>query len=217
MRHPSWQEAGEDPAAQTCMGPQTGCSLFAGAVGAWPLGEGEGRQTYRWSQTQLILIRIVMHSLRPRKAGSECPQPRAPSRPRPKSLPQTQESHLLRAFCYARDNYGEYLNDLAAAKRLRAQYGPDFDYILERMTNLKDMLPTPIRADVQHSTTGNRGPKSANRDKLILPNTKSSCYLRLGHDATSIADSISLGKNTVNIATNDGIVSIRSRILTQGS
>lgn len=157
-----------------------------------------------------------MHPPKPRKAAGECPQPRAPSHPRPKSLPQTQESQLLKAFCYARDNYGEYLNDLAAAKRLRAQYGPSFDYILERMTNLKDMLPTSIQANVQHSTPGNRGRKPANRDKLILPTTKSSCYLRLGHDATSIVDSISLTKNAVNIATNDGIVSIRSRILTQG-
>lgn len=157
-----------------------------------------------------------MHPPKPRKAAGEYPQPRAPSHPRPKSLPQTQESQLLKAFCYARDNYGEYLNDLAAAKRLRAQYGPSFDYILERMTNLKDMLPTSIQANVQHSTPGNRGRKPANRDKLILPTTKSSCYLRLGPDATSIVDSISLTKNAVNIATNDGIVSIRSRILTQG-
>lgn len=157
-----------------------------------------------------------MHPWKSRKAAGECPQPRAPSHPRPKSMPQTQESSLLRAFHYARDNYSQYLSDLATAERLRSQYGPDFDYIVERLTNLRDMLPNSVQTTAQHSIAGNRALKQPIRDKLILPNTKSSCYLHLGCDITPIADTISLGKNEVKIATDDGVVSIKSQILTQG-
>ena len=157
-----------------------------------------------------------MHPLKPRRAAGECPQPRAPSRPRPKSLPQPQESHLLRAFYYARDHYKQYLNDLEAAERLRAQYGRDFDYILERLTNLRDMLPTSVQTTTQPTATGNRALRSGGRDNGGGMPLRSSCYLRLGHDATSITDSISLGKNEVKVATYDGVVSIKSQILTQG-
>lgn len=157
-----------------------------------------------------------MYPLKFRKAAGECPQPRVPSRSRPKSLPQTQESNLLRAFHYARDNYGQYLSDLATVERLRVQYGPEFDYVLERLTNLRDMLPDSVQTTTQNNITNNHTFKQPIRDKLMLPNTKSSCYLRLGCDTTPVADTISLGKKEVKIATSDGIISIKSQILTQG-